>query len=408
MSQFPATQKLFSREDGTPLRAGDLFQNPDYADTLELIASKGEEIFYRGEIADEIVDAVQNSPTSPGILTLSDMERYRPVTRKPVRTQFGPYSVFGMPMPSSGGATLALMLNIVQARGTDDLEWGAPDTFADLINIQNLAFADRNFYMADADFIDVPVEGLLEQSYANERGKLLNNSMPIKTPIAPGKPKGSTEHDEVGNLAPESPTTTHFCVVDKDRNVASITSTIEQHFGSAITVPGRGFLLNNELTDFSSRATNKDGTLVANRPTAGLLPRRTALGEAAQSLGSKRPRSSMSPTIVLKEDQPFLAIGSPGGSRIIGVVFNAVLNTIVFDFSLQEAVNAPRVISRNGTPELESPLYRNESLRAALTAKGFPVVDAQAAGSVQAILIGSDGWLEGAADPRREGLALGY
>jgi gamma-glutamyltranspeptidase/glutathione hydrolase len=202
--------------------------------------------------------------------------------------------------------------------------------------------------------------------------------------------------------------TTHFSVVDRARNVVSITSTIEQHFGSGVTVPGRGFLLNNELTDFNATLHGKDGNLSANRPQPGLLPRRTALGDAATELGGKRPRSSMSPTIVLKDGQPYLAIGSPGGSRIIGVVFNTLLNALVFELDLQKAINAPRVIGRNSRPEMESPLYRDEALLKALKDRGFNMVDAQATGAVQAIRINADGWLEGAADPRRKGSALGY
>ncbi len=408
ISQFPKTKELFSRPDGSPLQEGDLFRNPDFAATLELIVKEGESVFYRGQIANDIVEAVQSSAVQPGILTLADLERYRPVNRLPVATDFGPYSVYGMPMPSSGGATLGLMLNLVQAYGIDDLQWGTADTFAVLIDIQNVAFADRNFYMADADFVNVPIDGLLDPDYAASRITLVDPNNPPATPIAPGTPTGATTPDNGDAINAESPTTTHFCIVDKDRNVASITSTIEQHFGSAVLVPGRGFLLNNELTDFSGRATDRDGVPLANRPTAGLLPRRSALGEDATTLGAKRPRSSMSPTIVLKDGAPYLAIGSPGGSRIIGVVFNALLNSLVFDFDLQDAVNAPRVISRNGTPEMESPLYRNEALRTELSERGYPIVDAQAAGSVQAILIQENGWLEGAADPRREGLALGY
>jgi gamma-glutamyltranspeptidase/glutathione hydrolase len=206
----------------------------------------------------------------------------------------------------------------------------------------------------------------------------------------------------------ESVSTTHFSVVDRERNMVSITSTLEQHFGSGVTVAGRGFLLNNELTDFNSSLHDADGELAANRPTAGLLPRRTALGQAANDLGGKRPRSSMSPTIVLKEGEPHMVMGSPGGSRIIGVVFNALLNTLIFDFDLQGAINAPRLIGRNGRPEMESPLFRDEALRTELAERGFKMVDAQAAGSVQAIRVNADGWLEGAADPRRAGLALGY
>lgn len=405
---FPETKRLFSRADGTPLKAGDLYRNPKLAETLELIADQGLEVFYKGEIAHDIVNAVQTDPIRPGVLTLEDMARYQPVERAPTKVTFGDYTVYGMPMPSSGGATLGLMFNLLQEHGYQDLKWGTAETFQLLLNIQNLAFADRNHYMADSDFVDVPVDGLLDSDYAATRARLLQTDKAIPTPIKPGVPAGASQATAHTQLRHESMSTTHFSVVDRDRNVISITSTIEQHFGSGVMVPGRGFLLNNELTDFSAELHDDTGNLAANRPTPGLLPRRTALGVDANKLGGKRPRSSMSPTIVFKNGEPHLAIGSPGGSRIIGVVFNALLNALVFEFDLQEAINAPRVISRNSRPEMESLLYRDEALLEALKARGFNMVDAQAAGAVQAIRINKDGWLEGAADPRRAGLALGY
>ncbi|MDQ8208490.1 gamma-glutamyltransferase [Coraliomargarita sp. SDUM461003] len=408
ISLFPESRRLFSRPDGSPLQAGDLHTNPELADTLTLIAQEGANVFYHGAIAQDIVRAVQTDPVQAGVLTMEDLARYQPLDRSPVAVSFDQYSVYGMPMPSSGGATLGLMLNLVQAHGLENLRWGDADTFSLLLNIQNLAFADRNHYMADADFVDVPVDGLLDPAYASERVALIQSTQAIPTPIKYGKPAGAVAPPQAQQLQHESQSTTHFSVVDRDRNVISITSTLEQHFGSGVAVPGRGFLLNNELTDFNSTQHDKAGELAANRPTPGLLPRRTALGAAADTLGGKRPRSSMSPTIILKDGQPYLVIGSPGGSRIIGVVFNALLNTLVFDFDLQAAINAPRVIGRNGRPEMESPLYRDTTLRQELKERGFKMVDAQAAGSVQAIRVNPNGWLEGAADPRREGLALGY
>jgi len=406
--RFPETKRLFSRADGTQLLAGDLHRNPALADTLALIVAEGSDIFYQGEIARDIVHAVQSDPIRPGLLTLEDMARYQTVERAPTTVTFGDYTIYGMPMPSSGGATLGLMFNLLQEYDYKDLKWGTAETFQLLLNIQNLAFADRNHYMADADFVDVPTAGLLDPSYAAKRAQLLNTDGALPTPIKPGLPEGASSPTALTHLRHESTSTTHFSVVDRQRNVVSITSTLEQHFGSGVIVSGRGFLLNNELTDFNGRLHDKHGNLAANRATPGLLPRRTALGSAANELGGKRPRSSMSPTILLKDGKPHLAIGSPGGSRIIGVVFNTLLNNLVFRFDLQAAINAPRVIGRNGPPEMESPLYRDAKLLKALQDRGFKMVDAQATGAVQAIRINEDGWLEGAADPRRAGLALGY
>ncbi len=405
---FPEAKRLYGRPDGTPLQAGDLLRSPDLADTLALIGKEGVDVFYRGEIARDIVASVQNDPVQPGLLSMEDLDRYRTVARAPIAVEFGEYSVYGMPMPSSGGTTLGLMLNMLQAHGFEGLKWGTAETFNLMLNIQNIAFADRNHYMADADFVDVPVAGLLDPAYGAKRASFIDSEKAVATPIAPGVPANASVSMINFPLPEESETTTHFSVVDRDRNVVAITSTIEQHFGSGIVVAGRGFLLNNQLTDFDARLRDKNGNLGVNRSTPELLPRRTAIGEEAKLLGGKRPRSSMTPTIMLKDGAPYVVMGSPGGSRIIGVVFNVLVNSMVFGFDLQKAINAPRVIGRNGPPEMESPLYRNEKLREEMKEKGFDIVDSKAAGSVQAIRINDNGWLEGAADPRREGLALGY
>lgn len=175
-----------------------------------------------------------------------------------------------------------------------------------------------------------------------------------------------------------------------------------------MVVPGRGFPLNNQLTDFEPEAYDGHGELVPNAPEGGCRERRTALGEAAESTGGKRPRSSMTPTLVLRDGEPRMALGSPGGSRIIGITLNVLSNLIDHEMDAQAAVNAPRVIARNGPAELEAPLFRDDALRTELEYRGFDVVNIDAAGSVQAILIDEQGRLQGAADPRREGLALGY
>jgi gamma-glutamyltranspeptidase/glutathione hydrolase len=389
LSKFPASRKLFGREDGGPLRKGDFFQNPDLAETLSQIAEKGAEWFYRHELAGEIVNSVRGDSIAPGVLSLPDLENYRPVYRTPIRSQFQEYEIFGMGMPSSGGVTLALMFNMLEEAGLSG-SLTAPDPGI-LIDIQNLAFADRNQFMGDADHTDVPVDALLAKSYAKNRMRLLSKDKALSVPVEAGLP-----------AAEESPSTTHFCVVDNQRNAISVTSTIEQHFGSGLTVPGRGFQLNNQLTDFTLE---KDA---ANAPGTGLRLRRTALPPGNESLGGKRPRSSMTPTLVLKDDKIFLVIGSPGGSRIIGVVFNALIHRLVMGENIQQAVNSPRIIARNGPPELETPLLGNDELVHELVNRGYHLQDAQAVGAVQAIEVTPAGWLLGAADPRREGVVLGY
>jgi gamma-glutamyltranspeptidase / glutathione hydrolase len=408
IENYPDTVKLFSRPDGTPLRAGDLFRNPDLAATFELIAERGIGVFYEGEIAHDIVEVVQGDPYRPGRLTLEDLSNYRPVAREPVGVNYRGFDVYGMNMPSSGGVSLGLMLNVLEKSDFTDVAFGSTDWAHRLADVQNLVFADRDRYMGDADFADVPVAGLLAADYADQRRGLMRPDRALSTPVEAGVPEGAPAPRQQSRQRVETPSTTHFSIVDRGRNVLSVTSTIEQHFGSGILARGRGFLLNNELTDFEAEARNEEGHLVPNAPEGGWQVRRSALGDGANTEGGKRPRSSMTPTLVLLDGQPYLAVGSPGGSRIIGITLNVLLNILDHEMDVQQAINAPRVIARNGPLELEGPLHRNASLRNELRRRGFDVLNAQAVGAAQAIRIGSDGWLYGAADPRREGLAVGY
>lgn len=408
---FPATAELYLDEEGNPLPMGSVIVNEDLANTLELIAEEGIDVFYEGEIADDIVAAVQTSPVNPGVMELEDLAGYRAVQRTPVTTNYRGYDVYGMNMPTSGGTTLMLMLNLLEGFDMGSMQHGGLDYLSAMINVQNIAFADRNQYMADADFVDVNVAGLIDPGYARERRALIDGLMDaVVTPVAPGEPPVIEPEAEEGMAFginwedTESTSTTHFSIVDSERNMVSITSTIELLFGSSVLVPGRGFLLNNELTDFSSRPVDADGNPIANAPTGERAERRTALGEDAETIGGKRPRSSMNPTLVLRNGEPFLALGSPGGSRIIGYVFNVLVNVIDYDMELQAAVNAPRVVARNGTATIDNPWF--ELNAGGLEARGFAVSEGNT-GSVQAILV-RDGMLFGAADPRREGLALGH
>ncbi|NLT69169.1 MAG: gamma-glutamyltransferase [Verrucomicrobiaceae bacterium] len=408
LSLYPASARLFFRPDGTPLQAGDRFRNPDFADTLERIAWEGLSAFYEGEIAEDIVKTVREDTRRPGLLTLEDLANYRPVEREPVSVRYRGYDVYGMNLPSSGGITLGLMLNLLEASDFAEAPPFRADSIHRMADAQNLAFADRNRYLGDADFVDVPSQGLLDKHYAKERAELLETERALPTSAPFGVPPGAPVARADATSAPEPVSTTHFTVVDRDRNVASVTTTIEQHFGSGLVVPGRGFLLNNELTDFDAEALDEDGNPVPNAPDGERKTRRTALGDAAETEGGKRPRSSMTPTIVLRDGKPRFALGSPGGSQIIGITLNVLLNLVDHDMDVQAAINAPRAIARNGPLELEAPLFRDRELREELERRGFTVRDAQAIGSVQAIEIGEDGWLRGAADPRREGLAVGY
>ncbi len=409
LGSFEETRRVFSRDDGSPLQAGDRHLNPDLAETLETLAAKGVDWFYRGELAGEITTAVANCPVRPGTLRAGDLANYRPVRREPVRVPFRGHEVVGMNLPSSGGVTLGLMLNLVEATGYADLTAGSPEAIQRLIDIQNLAFADRNRYLGDADFVAVPVAPLLDKSYAANRATMLRDDRALPTPVAHGTPPGWEDAGTNGAAPDEGESTTHFVVVDRHHNIACVTSTIEQHFGCGIVVPGRGFLLNNELTDFSAEAADESGAPSPNLPGTGRRDRRTALGDDAATRGGKRPLSSMTPTLVLHEGRPVLALGSPGGSRIIGITFNTLLNIMLHDMEVQAAVNAPRIIARNGPAEFEPPLLRDAALVEALAERNVDAVETPThAGSVQAVIITEDGWLHGAADPRREGVALGY
>jgi gamma-glutamyltranspeptidase/glutathione hydrolase len=286
-----------------------------------------------------------------------------------------------------------------------------------MIDAQNVAFADRNKYLGDADFVKVPVKGLLDKSYLRHRRSSL--SLPfeaIQTPVPPGSPPGSTR-DFARVVVDEERGTTHWSVVDRHGNAASVTSTIEENLGAALVVPGRGFLLNNELTDFESFETDSDGIPYANAPEGGKLPRRTALGQDASSLGGKRPRSSMTPTLIFNstvggERALYLAVGSPGGSSITGAVLNVILNVADHGLDLQEATDLARVLGKNGETSAETGIYEAEGggVLAGLQARGFnfssPVPTTATYGRVETILVGQDGFLYGAADVLREPQAL--
>lgn len=418
MYQFPGTAALYFDADGNPLPAGSVIVNNDLADTLELIGDEGIGAFYGGEIGQDLVDTIQNAEFNPGVMALSDLEGYRAVYREPVHTNYRGYDVYGMNMPTSGGTSLMMMLNILEGYDLGSMEWGGLDYLTAMANAQNITFADRNAYMGDADFVPVNVAGLLDEGYARERRALITNSnTAVPVPVAAGNPPVIEEGDSessnwewnysvAAGSDTESISTTHYSVVDSEGNMVSVTSTIELLFGSGMVIPGRGFLVNNELTDFEANPVDADGNPVANAPSGERATRSTALGDDAESEGGKRPRSSMAPTLVLQDGEPYMALGSPGGSRIIGYNLNVLVNVLDFNMELQQAVNAPRVVARNGSVSVDDAWYTPEIV-GGLEARGFGVSQGNT-GSVQAVMIGPDGRRYGAADPRRNGLALGH
>ena len=419
----PETAALF-RPNGVPLQSGDLLVQPDLAKTLRLIAKKGVGVFYRGEIGAAIVQAQKRTRTSVpaegvGRMTVQDLADYRVVIREPVKVNYRGWTVASMSPPSSGGLTVGQMLETLERFPIGDASqgfgFGSPTTLHVMTEAMRLSFADRAVWMGDEDFVDVPKVGLLNPDYVATRSALISTTSRMATPAAGNPlPYDSTiagdkqTHLPVIDAEEEKPShTTHFSVVDKWGNVVSYTTTIEATWGTGILVPGYGFLLNNELTDFNFDPTKNvaTGNPGANDVSAG-----------------KRPRSSMSPAIVFKGREPVLAYGSPGGSTIINSVFNVTLNLIDHGMSIQQAINAPRwsVTSAAGGISCEGPEAFMQpaftvATQDALRALGHASLGAAGTnacvtpiGSVQGVVIDlKTGRQYGGADPRREGTVIG-
>jgi gamma-glutamyltranspeptidase/glutathione hydrolase len=402
--RFPATRAAFFPDGERPLRKGETLRQPDLAATFRMLAEQGETAFYEGAIARDIIRAVTDAPVNPGGMTLADLAAYQAPLRAPVVGRFGGYTVYGMGPPSSGGIAVLQMLSLLERWPPNPAEPElAIHRFA---QATRLAFADRERYVADADFVPVPVRGLLDPAYLAARAGAVDWRLPLG-PVAPGAPPGAVPStwgagEESANLS-----TTHLVVVDERRNVVSLTATIEQAFGSGLVVPGRGFLLNNELTDFSARPTDDAGRPLANRAEGARRPRAGAL-DISSSVGGKRPRSSMAPTLVLREGRPVLALGSPGGARIIPYVARVLLAVLEEGAPLQQAIARPHATHLGrGTvlePELDTP-----ELRQALARLGHDVSVARQASGLHGVWIEPrTGQLHAGIDPRREGVAAGY
>ncbi|MGI3169145.1 gamma-glutamyltransferase [Pseudooceanicola sp. C21-150M6] len=371
---------------GTPLAAGDILKNPAYAETLRTLAEQGIDPFYSGPIAEEIVTAVMNAP-QPGRLTGWDMRNYLVKERPPTCAEFLDYDVCGMGPPSSGGITVAQILGLsATADATRDQTSAEPalDTATLFGNASRLAFADRGRYIADSDFVPLPVKGLLDPAYLKDRATLATPDAALKevTPGQPGWDHAMNLADHVGRALPS---TTHMSIVDSYGNALSLTSSVENAFGSRLMAGG--FLLNNQLTDFSFRS-HTDGTPIANSVEPG-----------------KRPRSSMAPTIVMQAGKPRLVIGSPGGSRIIGYVAETIWRHLKDGDDIQAAIAAPHMVNRFGTYDIET-APEAEALKARLESRGFKVNITDLNSGLHGVAITDKGLL-GAADPRREGIAYG-
>jgi gamma-glutamyltranspeptidase/glutathione hydrolase len=381
--KFPSTMRYFSK-NGQPYSAGDRLVQKDLAKVLKLIRDKGRDGFYKGKVADLIVEEMKRGG---GLITYEDLENYQPVLRKPVVGNYRGYEIISMGPPSSGGVCLIELLNILENFDLKKYGFGSSYTIHYLVEAMKRVYADRAEYLGDPDFVQIPLDKLLSKEYAKELASEIDTfyATPSSRIIRSVSPTSEGVH------------TTHYSVVDRWGNVVAVTTTINSYFGSMVAVDGAGFFLNNEMDDFSAKpgAPNQFGLL----------------GSKANSIQpGKRMLSSMTPTIVLKNGKPFLVLGSPGGSTIITSVLQVILNVVDFGMNIQEAVDSPRIhhqwypdqifFERRGLPR---DVIEN------LERRGHKLVErAGYQGEVQAILIDENGVKYGAVDPRGYGLAMGY
>ncbi|MFY0622822.1 MAG: gamma-glutamyltransferase [Pelagimonas sp.] len=381
LGRFPATAE-YLLPGGEPIAVGTLLKNPSYANVMRRMAAEGAGVIYRGQIAQDIVSTVRGAEDNPGVLALRDLSNYEVKQRPAVCAEFRDHEVCGMGPPSSGALTVGQILGMMNASAP-----GAPDdiqTWRRIGDASRLAFADRGRYMADSDFVPVPTKGLVDPDYLAQRAEALNSETALES-VAPGEPAWDhavlwSDDDSI-----ELPSTSHISIVDQYGNALSMTTTIENGFGSRLM--SNGFFLNNELTDFSFRS-HRNGVPIANRVEPG-----------------KRPRSSMSPTIVRKDGAPVLVVGSPGGSRIIGYTAQAIMAHVDWGMDVQQAVAMPHAVNRFGTYDFEEGTAVAE-MAPQLEALGFKVNTRALTSGLHAISISAEGLL-GGADPRREGIALG-
>jgi gamma-glutamyltranspeptidase/glutathione hydrolase len=385
---FTSTRETFLR-DGQAPAVGSTVRNPDLAATYSRVANEGGAAFYSGRTAAAIVDAVRRPPVvdntrnvRPGLMKTMDLAGYRSIEREPTVSSYRGLQVYGMGPPSSGGSTVGEALNILEGYPLSTLPRN--DALHYYLEASRYSFADRGAYLGDPGYVYVPLRGLLSDGYAAERRSLITRTA-AESPVAPGNPypyDGAGGNGSVSlSTAVEGPSTTHLTVSDKWGNIVSYTFTIEQTGGSAITVPGHGFILNNELTDFE--------------PVPGL---------ANSPEGGKRPRSSISPTIITDDRKPILALGSPGGSTIITTVLQVLINDLDFGMTLPEAIAAPRASQRNTAQTSAEPAFLSTREARLLQSKhGQTFVSTPEIGAATGIAFLPGGTVQAAAEPVRRG-----
>ena len=383
VSEMPDT-RAYLTDEGVPYGVGTIVRNPELADSFRKIARGGAKAFYQGDIADAIIGAVAEAPVNPSVMTHQDLLSYEPKKREAVCGPYRDWRVCGMGPPSSGGLTTLQILGLLEPFNLGAYGPGDAEAVHLIMEASRLAYADRGRYMADSDFVDVPLKGLIDKDYLASRALLIDpdRSMGKAQPGVP--PRGQQASLQGDDRSPELPSTSHFSIMDGQGRTVSMTTTIEFIFGSHIMAGG--FLLNNQLTDFSA-VPEVEGRSVANAPAPG-----------------KRPRSSMSPTIVFDEaGQVYLVIGSPGGSRIISYVTKTLIGVLDWQLDLQSVIDLPNMVNRNGITEIE-PSEGSENLKEALEAMGHEVKIGVLQSGLHGIRVTEQG-LEGGADPHGVGTA---
>ena len=372
MIDYPELGKVYLREDGLNYEIGETIKNPDLAKTLKKIAEGGADAFYTGPIAEAIVKATN---LYGGVMTMDDLANYQPKIMEPAKGTYRGYQIISSPLPSSGGSHVIEGLNILENFDMSSYEYDSKERLGLMTEVHKMIYNDRGKYMGDPEFVEVPIKGILSKERAAELAKL----------ITPGESVG--EYEEISPWQYEHEDTTHYSVADKKGNMVAVTQTVNYYFGSNIIPAGTGFCLNDEMDDFSADPESPNAIA-----------------------GGKCPLSSMSPTVVLKEDgSPFMVLGSPGGTTIITTVEEVISNVIDYGMDMQEAINAPRFTNRaTGAISYES---RYEHMKD-LEAIGDELTESdpynRSFGSVQAVMYGEDGLLHGGADPRRDGKAVAY
>jgi len=372
ISMNPPTAAIYL-DEGLPTAAGSVIKNPDFAKTLELLSQNGANCFYKGKIAQSIVASIKEAG---GILTADDLGGYKPQVKRPVTGNYRRYEIISSAPPTGGGTHLVELLNILENYDLKKLGHNSADYIHVFAEAQKMVMYDKAQNMADPDFYDVPVKSLTDKKYAE---KLRNHIEPNKAKFDYKAPRW---------LSRQSNSTTHLSVVDKQGNIVALTHSINLWFGSGLTAEGTGIILNNHLADFASKS-----------------------GVANSIEPKKRPVSSIAPTILLKDGKPFLTIGTPGGSRIIGALAQIIINIIDFDMSIDEAIEAPRIHSYKNTLHLEARIP--EEIQIELKSWGHHLkihsdYDNYFGGAQGIIVDNKTGKLCGGADSRRDGVALGY